>query len=178
MGLSRLRLVSPKTFPAAEASERAAGADDLLHAAEVHDSLASALIDSAWAVATSARTRHLGWPALTPEACAGQLVARAREETVALVFGRERSGLTNEEMDMCQASVMIPTAPDFHSLNLASAVQVFAYLLRREAVTDNDELPGGDVPPRAQFSSSASRTRRRLLAFISRAMRRHVDGVE
>ncbi len=142
MGLRRLRLVAPKRFPSAEATERAAGADDILYDAEVVGTLDEALAGTAWAVATSARERHLDWPMMEPHACAEALLARAGESAgpLALVFGRERSGLTNEELDRCQSLVCIPTAPNYRSLNLAAAVQLLSYELRK-AVLDTAVVP-------------------------------------
>ena len=131
MGLTRLRLVAPSSFPSAEATERAAGADDILRDAEIFSSLEQAIADTEWAVGASARRRHLDWPELSPEACAGELAQRAGHGAVALVFGRERSGLSNAELDRCQALVRIPTAASFHSLNLGSAVQLLTYAVRQ-----------------------------------------------
>ncbi len=131
MGLSRLALVEPADFPCAEATRRAAGADDLLEAATRHATLAEALTGTTLAIATSARQRTLGWPTSEPRE-AGQLAASeiAGGGEVALVFGRERSGLTNEELDLCQRLVHIPTNPDYGSLNVAAAVQVLSYEMR------------------------------------------------
>ena len=133
MGLARLHLVRPRRFPCAEATARAAGADDLLAAAVLCADLAEAVGDCAWAAATSARDRHLPWPALDPAGCAREALTRAPHE-VALVFGREATGLTNAEIDLCQAAVRIPTDDDFPSLNLGAAVQVLAWELRRAAL--------------------------------------------
>lgn len=127
MGLSSLRLVSPALFPHAEATARAAGADDILARAEVHESLPAALHGCGIVYGTTARARRIGWPAQTPREAAADIVAAGR--TAAIVFGRERSGLSNEELDCCQRAVHIPTAPDFRSLNLAQAVQICAYEL-------------------------------------------------
>ena len=133
MGLARLYLVRPRLFPSAEATARAAGADDLLVKAVVCEELMQALADCAWAAATSARSRHLPWPGLDPAGCAREALARAPAE-VALVFGREATGLSNSEIDCCQATVRIPTDDAFPSLNLGGAVQVLAYELRRAAL--------------------------------------------
>lgn len=149
MGLSRLYLVRPRLFPSAEATARAAGADDLLVGAVVCEELAQALGDCAWAVATSARSRHLPWPGLDPAGCAREALARAPAE-VALVFGREATGLSNSEIDLCQATVRIPTDDAFPSLNLGGAVQVLSYEVRRAA------LAGGmavSLPPLVQRDS-------------------------
>ena len=126
MGLARLYLVRPRLFPSAEATARAAGADDLLVKAVVCEELMQALGDCAWAAATSARSRHLPWPGLDPAGCAREALARAPAE-VALVFGREATGLSNSEIDLCQATVRIPTDDAFPSLNLGGAVQVLAH---------------------------------------------------
>lgn len=130
MGLSRLMLVEPKQYPSAEATARASGADDLLARAEVCADLDSALAGCHWVVGASARLRRIPVPPMVPRECA----ERARGETargeVALVFGREQSGLTNEELDRCHALVHIPTDAAYGSLNLAMAVQVLAYELR------------------------------------------------
>ena len=133
MGLARLYLVRPRRFPSAEATARAAGADDLLMAAVVCTDLAQALGDCTWAAATSARTRRLPWPELDPAGAAQAALAYAPAE-VAVVFGRERTGLTNRELDLCQAVVRISTEDDFPSLNLGGAVQVLAYALRCAAL--------------------------------------------
>ncbi len=142
MGLTRLYLVRPRLFPSAEATARAAGADDLLVGAVVCEELAQALGDCTFAVATSARKRHLPWPGLDPASCAREALARAPAE-VALVFGREATGLSNSEIDQCQATVRIPTDDAFASLNLGGAVQVLAYELRRAALAGE----GAASPP-------------------------------
>ena len=130
MGLARLILVRPKVFPSAEATVRAAGADALLYHARVCDSLETALADCAWVVGTSVRSRRLELPRLTPRGFAARAVEEARHGEVALVFGREQAGLANQELDQCQAVASVVTNPDFNSLNLAAAVQVFTYELQ------------------------------------------------
>jgi len=131
MGLSRLHLVNPRALPNAEAVARAAGADDLLAAARIHDDLVDALRGCRLVVGSSARLRTVAWPLLEPADCAHRLLTEARWDEVALVFGRERSGLTNEELASCHFLAHIPTNPAFRSLNVASAAQIFAYELRR-----------------------------------------------
>ena len=131
MGLRQLELVRPRLFPAAEATARASGADDLLAAAGVHPDLVSALSGCRLVVGSSARLRTVAWPQLDPRACAERLLAEARQGPVALVFGRERTGLSNAELDRCHYLAHIPVDPEFSSLNLAAAVQVFAYEIRR-----------------------------------------------
>ena len=131
MGLSRLELVSPRQRPDAEALARASGADDLLERAGVHADLAEALAGCRLVIGASARLRSLPWPLLEPPAAARLLLEEATLGDVALVFGRESSGLANEELACCHYLVHIPTDPEFSSLNLAAAVQVLAYEVRR-----------------------------------------------
>lgn len=135
MGLDRLSLVNPSRFPSVEATAMASGADDLLVHAEVCRSLGEALRDCGLVVGTSARERTLPWPTLDPRAAAGRIMGAAAHSNVALVFGREQSGLTNDEVEFCQFLVRIPTAPEFSSLNLAAAVQIMAYELRQATLS-------------------------------------------
>ena len=127
MCLSDLALVNPARFPSDEAKARASGADDVLASASVSPSFEQAIAGCHWVVGTTARARTIGWPTLTPRDCASQLVEKAAAGKVAIVFGRERMGLTNEEVDKCQALVTIPGNPEYSSLNVASAVQILAY---------------------------------------------------
>lgn len=146
MGLERLSLVRPKQFPSAEATARAAGADALLYQADVHESLQQALADCTWVVGTSVRSRRLELPSLTPRTFAARAVQEASRGQVALVFGREQSGLSNLELDSCQALASIAANADFASLNLAAAVQVFAYELR---LAFSDGVHGSEAAPQA-----------------------------
>lgn len=130
MGLEDLVLVRPRSFPDAEATARASGADDLLARARVVDSLATAVADCGFVVGASARARSVAWPTVEPRAAAALLRGRAESNRVAAVFGPEQSGLTNEDLGLCQRLVRIPTQPAFGSLNLAMAVQILAYELR------------------------------------------------
>ncbi len=130
MGLQRLRLVGGVDHLAEVAQERASGASDLLAAAMQHDDLDQALVGCQWVVGASARLRRLPWPALDPREAARRLVTLPLGSAGALVFGRERSGLTNAELERCNALLHIPTDPEFGSLNLAAAVQVCAYEVR------------------------------------------------
>ena len=133
MGLSRLVLVNPSRFPHAEATARAAGADDILVKARVVDGLEQALSDCQLVMGASARRRGLSGPELDPRQCAEHVAKSGSHVKIALVFGRESSGLTNDEMDRCHFLVRIPTNPAFGSLNLAAAVLVLAYELRMSA---------------------------------------------
>ncbi len=130
MGLARLVLVAPEDFPADEAFRRAAGADDLLAQAVVTPDLASAVADCRYVLGCTARSRRVQLQEFEPREAAAQAVAMAAEGEVALVFGRERTGLTNEELQLCHAAVHIPANPEYSSLNLAAAVQVLSYELR------------------------------------------------
>lgn len=131
MGLSRLYLVRPQQFPCAEATARASGADDLLTRAVVCDSLDEALVDCSLVMGASARLRSLPWPLSDARSAAQRAAAGAvAGQEVALVFGREHSGLSNEELQRCHYLLHIPANPDFSSLNLAAAVQVVSYELR------------------------------------------------
>jgi len=136
MGLSRLYLVEPKQFPDPEADTRATGAVDVLAAAKVVSSLGEALAGASFAVALSARQRDIGPVLGGPRETVGRLLAEAVEGEVALVFGNETVGLSNEEILHCQAAVTIPTNPDFSSLNLGSAVQVLCYECRMSAFAE------------------------------------------
>ena len=149
MGLRDLRLVRPRRFPSAEATERAAGAFEVLDRAQVVDDLSEALADCRWAVATTARPRRLEWGQLDPGGAARQLVGRAVSGPVAAVFGRESAGLSNDEIDRCQAVLRIPTDPGFRSLNVAAAVQIVAYEIARAAARgEAGGEAGGDAPGR------------------------------
>ncbi|MEA3639856.1 MAG: RNA methyltransferase [Lamprobacter sp.] len=131
MGLTELVLVRPQQPLDAEALARAAGADDLLARARTCDSLAEALSGCRLVIGSSARARSLAWPEVDPVGCAEQLLREAAEGEVALLLGRERSGLTNDELSHCHLLTRIATNPDYSSLNIAAAAQVFAYELRR-----------------------------------------------
>lgn len=130
MGLSRLVLVAPEQYPADEAFRRAAGADDLLASATVVAGLAEAIADCRFVLGCTARSRRVALEEFAPRAAAERVVQVAGRDEVALVFGRERTGLSNEELQLCHASVHIPANPEYSSLNLAAAVQVLAYELR------------------------------------------------
>jgi TrmH family RNA methyltransferase len=131
MGLSRLYLVNPKHFPHDEAIALASRADDILDQAIVVDSLEKALAGCTQTVATCPRVHELSVPRHNPRDIAPILLERAAVgDEVALVFGTEMSGLTNDEVRMCNRLVTIPTNPDYSSLNLAQAVQILAYELR------------------------------------------------
>ena len=134
MGLARLTLVSPRDYPSGVALGRAASALDVLDNAVVVDSLDAAIADCALVIGTSARSRGIPWPMVDPAGCAEKLVTEARHNDVALVFGREDSGLSNEELRRCHFHVQIPANPEYSSLNLAAAVMVLCYEIRKAAL--------------------------------------------
>jgi len=130
MGLTSLVLVKPKFFPDLEADALAAKAVDILSEARVYNSLDEALVGTALTAALSARTRELSHTAYSAREAAGILLEQAYRNPVALVFGGETSGLSNEQIIKCQMLVHIPACPDYSALNLAAAVQVMCYELR------------------------------------------------
>ena len=146
MGITSLYLVNPKRPVDAEAEAMASGASDVLHGARVCASLAEALQGTVYALAVSARRRELAYASIDVRSAAQHLLAAAREGEVAIVFGTEMSGLTNEEILQCRAAAHIPADPGYSSLNLAAAVQVLAYEARVAAL-GAQPLPAADSAP-------------------------------
>ena len=146
MCLEDLALVNPRQFMTEECVARASGADDILHEAQVYRSLDEAVADCSLVVGASARLRSVAWPQLDPRACAGLVAQRAAGGRVALVFGRERTGLTNAELERCQYLVNIPSNPDYSSLNLGMAVQVLSYelMMQRQGRSPSRDSGAGD----------------------------------
>ncbi len=130
MELQNLYLVKPKHFPDVDATARAAGADDILENAVIVDLLADALKGSSVVFGTSVRNRALSLPKLQVKDAAQVIIKEAQTHTVAIVFGRENNGLSNEELEQCNYHLYIPTNPEFYSLNLAAAVQLVAYEIK------------------------------------------------
>ncbi len=130
MGLTNLWLVNPLVKPDSQAIALAAGASDVIGNAQIVDTLDDALAGCSLVVGTSARSRTLPWPMLDPRECGLKSVGEAAQAPVALVFGRERVGLTNDELQKCHYHVAIAANPEYSSLNLAMAVQVIAYEVR------------------------------------------------
>ena len=139
MGLSRLYLVEPRQFPDEQASWRAASAADVLDNAVVTPSLDEAIADCQFVVGTSARGRRIPWPLQDPRQCSLRMAEASASQQVAVLFGREDRGLTNDELKLCNLHHNIPTSADYSSLNLAMAVQVVCYELRM--LLDADRLP-------------------------------------
>lgn len=127
MGITRLYLVDPKNFPSFEASQLASSASDVLKNAVVVDTLADALKGCSLVCGTTARLRSVKWPQVDARECGDIIHTESERHEVALVFGRERSGLSNDELELCQTLVNIPTGEAYSSLNLGQAVQVLAY---------------------------------------------------
>lgn len=149
---ARLYLVRPARFPSEEATARASGAIDVLDRAVICDTLDEALVGATLVFGASARTRSLPWPIHPPRTCAEKIAQEPDESEVALVFGRESSGLTNEELERCNTLLHIPTNPQFSSLNLGAAVQVVAY----ELMLARDELSVSRSDPVERDSPLAS----------------------
>ncbi len=145
MQMNQLRLVNPKIFPHADATARASGADDLLRNASVYPCLQAAIADCEIVLGASARDRTISWPSLTARQCAEKWVCGNDDpRNIALVFGRENSGLKNHELDLCHFLLRIPCNDEYSSLNLAAAVQVVCYEL---FVASGQEYPSrvGDL---------------------------------
>jgi tRNA (cytidine32/uridine32-2'-O)-methyltransferase len=145
MGLSQLVLVRPARFPDPQAEWRAAGGVDVLRGARVVATLDEAIADCTFVVGTSARSRRIPWPVAPAADAALRVVAQAAGGPVAILFGREASGLENEELQRCHLHLQIDADPGYPSLNLAMAVQVVAYEIRRAAAPAPPPL--WDRPP-------------------------------
>jgi tRNA (cytidine32/uridine32-2'-O)-methyltransferase len=146
MGFSDLALVDPQCPVGEVAYARASGANAILDNRDTESKLPPLIKDCQLVVATSARRRSLAWPELSPSELAEKLLAMDDDSRAALVFGREHSGLNNDEMQSCNYMVCIPTNPDFSSLNLASAVQVLCYEIysRSNTVSEDRKPASGD----------------------------------
>jgi tRNA (cytidine32/uridine32-2'-O)-methyltransferase len=147
MGLSDLALVSPREFPSAEARARASGADDVLDGATLYETLEDAVASCGFVVGASARQRSVPCPVVDPRECAAEVWRKLERNEVAVVMGPEQSGLTNEDLAVCQRLVSIPTDAHYGSLNVAMAAQIICYELRmvgighRAAAHETREAP-------------------------------------
>ena len=137
MGIHDLVLVAPDEAPDGRATAMAAGAVDILAKARIVASLPEALADCGLVIGTSARSRTLEWPMLDPRQAGEKAINEASRHKVAFVFGRERTGLTNEELQQCHYHVCIPANPEYSSLNIAMAVQTLCYEIRMHALAVN-----------------------------------------
>lgn len=166
MGLTELVLVAPKQFPHEKAFFRAASAEDVVHQARVVETVDEAIADCQLIIGTSARDRRIPWPMLNPDAC-GEKVSAASEagHKVGLLFGREASGLKNEELQKCHYHVNIPTGKAYSSLNLAMAVQVITYEILQARLNSNSgeaedvwDMPLADAAGVEHFFDHLERT--------------------
>ena len=151
MGLAQLYLVQPREYPAPRAVWRAAGARDVLTNATIVESVDEAIAGCGLVVGTSARERRIPWPLIDPRECGARIWQEAATHDVALLFGREDRGLTNDELQKCHYHVHIPSNPEYSSLNLATAVQVLGYEIRMASLADAEgnlpSLQEWDQPP-------------------------------
>ena len=144
MGIHDLVLVDPVEAPDGRATAMAAGAVDVLANLRTVATLGEAVADCGWVIGTSARNRTLEWPLLDPRQAGAQAIREAATHKVALVFGRERTGLTNDELQQCHYHVCIPANPEYSSLNLAMAVQTLCYEMRMHALA-SEPVPASDT---------------------------------
>ena len=138
MGILNLALVQPKEFPSDVATFRSKAAKNILENAEVYESLKDAVSECELVVGTSARDRTIPWPVLNPREAAAEMHKSSLNGDVAIVFGREDRGLTNEELGLCNFHVHIPSDPEYSSLNLSQAVQILAYEIRLAYLEENE----------------------------------------
>ena len=167
MGLTRLYLLNPKHFPAAEATTRASGADDVLANATVCTDLGDALAGSKLVIGASARCRSIPCPVIEPESCAERLLSESERGDVAILFGCERSGLSNEEIDRCQFLVQIPSNPEYGSLNLAAAVQIICYEILVAHRTHDKSDVGAESP---DYQPAAAEEMERFYEHLERVL--------
>ena len=143
MGIVNMALVEPKEFPSDIATYRSKAAKDVLENAEVFDTLKMAISDCELVIGTSARERKVPWPILNPKDASQEVSRGSLNNKVAVVFGREDRGLTNEELGLCNIHVHIPTDPEYSSLNLSQAVQIMVYEIR-SAILENEGNEGNE----------------------------------
>ena len=151
MGLSQLILVDPQTPINDKSFALAAGAIDILNNAVIVDTLAQGVADCGLVIGASARSRTLPWPMLDPRQTGVKMISEVTDYPVAVVFGRENSGLSNDELQMCQFHVCIPANPEYSSLNLAMAVQTICYEIRMSYLA---QAPAEETSPAQQYPSS------------------------
>ncbi|MDA7553910.1 RNA methyltransferase [Gammaproteobacteria bacterium] len=145
MGIKNLSLVQPKEFPSDVAIYRSKAAKDILEHAQVFNNLEEAIFDCELVIGTSARGRKVPWPILNPKEAAEEVSRSSSHHNIAIIFGREDRGLTNEELGLCNLHVNIPTDPDYSSLNLAQAVQILVYEIRQAILGEQEDKNYWDV---------------------------------
>ncbi|MDX7989104.1 tRNA (cytosine(32)/uridine(32)-2'-O)-methyltransferase TrmJ [Xenorhabdus sp. 12] len=152
MGLTNLYLVNPLVQPDSHAIALSAGASDVIGAAKIVNTLDEALAGCELVIGTSARSRTLSWPMVEPRECGERCVKTASHSPVAIVFGRERVGLTNEELQKCNYHLYIPTNPEYGSLNLAMAVQLVSYEIRMAFLAGQEQQKNAEASPNKRIS--------------------------
>jgi TrmH family RNA methyltransferase len=177
MGLTELVLVAPKQFPHPEATARASGADDVLGSARIVHSLGEGLAGCGFVAATTARPRDQYFRVLDVRAAAARIVVEARRAPAAVIFGPERTGLTNEELEMAHALVRIPASDSYPSLNLAMAVQLTAYEIFR-AVNAEGEAGGTSTAPAEAAAVDAAPSPTAPLASVQEMQRLYAHVAE
>lgn len=153
MGLSKITLVDPEDFPSPVAIGRAVSAADILENAVVTKTLEEAVAGCGLVIGSSARLRSIPWPLISPAECAKHAVDDSRQNEVALVFGREDSGLTNEELQLCHFHVNIPADEKLSSLNLAAAVMVICYEVRQELLRRKESAQPTPAPAAEEIAA-------------------------
>ena len=151
MGLTRLILVNPVSFPHTDATSRAGKATDILDSAEVVGSLDEAIADCSLVVATSARMRGVPLPPLTTRQAAGKLIEESTNSHAAIVFGRERMGLSNADIQKCHMQVNIEASPEYPVLNISQAVQIICYELYQAKLATIHEEPSASVEAKKSY---------------------------
>ncbi len=141
MGLSRLTLVNPKSFPDEEAYRLSSGATDVLDHAKVVNDFETSIASSGLVIGTSARKRSLSQQLLTPRQLAELIRSDYQNQEVSIVFGRENFGMSNDELERCDYHVVIPANPEYSSLNLGAAVQLISYELRVASLEQLEVTP-------------------------------------
>lgn len=178
MGLSNLVLVNPKKFPHYEATKLAAGAESVLLEAEVVATAEEAVSDCTMVLGTSVRDREVVWPTADPRETATQVSEHAKKDgenaRVAILFGRESSGLSNSEMDLCQSQIRISANPEYSSLNLASAVQIIAYEMRMQVNADHSH----ESVSEDEFMNGMNGTQKRQLPATKLQQNGHLDHLQ
>ncbi|MFC3121131.1 tRNA (cytosine(32)/uridine(32)-2'-O)-methyltransferase TrmJ [Agaribacter flavus] len=167
MGLSSLYLVDPVSAPDGKSSALAAGAGDVLASAVTVKTLQEAIQGCALVVGTSARSRTLSWPMLSARECGAKLIQEVSQSPVALVFGREASGLTNEELQLCNFHVCIDANPEYSSLNLAAAVQTLCYEIRMNYLDERAKQFPEQTLPEYPFTEEVERFYEHLESTLS-----------
>ena len=156
MGLSDLALVAPKDHPSAEAIKMAAGASDVLENASIHSSLTDAIKDCTAVIASTARPRGYDLPEVSPSEAAEILFASAKSAPTALIFGPERMGLHNDDIQHAKYRVTIPANPEYSSLNMAAAVQTLSYEIYKHSLSQSQQVGEAPASERAKKNYPSS----------------------